>query len=47
MFISASLRVSGKSIEKFLFIFNGAGGNGKGLLDEFLSCSVTTFMKVL
>jgi phage/plasmid-associated DNA primase len=27
--------VSGKSIEKF-FIFNGAGGNGKGLLDEFL-----------
>ena len=27
--------VSGKCIEKF-FVFNGQGGNGKGLLDEFL-----------
>ena len=27
--------ITGKCIEKF-FIFNGAGGNGKGLLDEFL-----------
>ena len=29
--------VSGKCIEKF-FVFNGQGGNGKGLLDEFLRC---------
>ena len=29
--------VSGKCIEKF-FVFNGNGGNGKGLLDEFLRC---------
>jgi phage/plasmid-associated DNA primase len=30
--------ISGKCIEKF-FVFNGEGGNGKGLLDEFMkSC---------
>ena len=29
--------ISGKCIEKF-FVFNGQGGNGKGLLDEFLRC---------
>ena len=31
--------ISGKCIEKF-FVFNGAGGNGKGLLDEFMKSAL-------